>query len=255
MGKLIIGAPFGIYLGWPGAVSTIGTYTLLKRAGFLKRLWRVLYTVRYQWRTQSWLNRLGLPNPGIDSLCFEDCVDRIVSIHGLEADDWQRLVEKLRYLCDSYVEFNVSCPNVSHKTAPSADLVCAVELALRFGMTPIAKLPPIRWMDLAVPLYGAGVRHFHCCNSMPTTAGGMSGKPLKPYSLWAVHDLKEQWGDDVIVTGGGGVTCLQDVMDYVAAGATNVAVASMLLNPFNWQKIPAFLDYMDNRNAIPTPTR
>src|SRR6185312_8313558 len=100
LNKLIIGAPFGNYLAWPGVTSTLGTYTAQRRAGPGKRLWRVLTTVRYHRRIQAWLNKLGLPNPGIDALVAsgQQVYDRIVSLHGFSANDWHTLVARVSFL-------------------------------------------------------------------------------------------------------------------------------------------------------------
>lgn len=238
MRRLIIGPPFGNYLSFAGATSVLGTYTLHRRAGVIGRLWRALRTVRYRHGAGSWVNKMGLPSPGIDSIPYSrDLSDKVVSVHGFGGDEWYGLVNHLLFVFNCReVELNLSCPNVRHKVE-LGELVSSVELALRHGMTVVAKLPSVRWMDLAAPLYDAGVRYFHCCNSIPTDRGGVSGKPLKPISLWAVAELKDKWGTDVDVIGGGGVTDVEDVRDYIQAGADRVSVASMLFNPLNWLKI------------------
>lgn len=239
MNKLIISAPFGNYLSFPNTTSIIGTFTRHYRAGLFKRIWRVLSTVRHNRRQQSWLNKMGLPNPGLDSLGnFRSVIEneQIVSIHGFCKDDWDWLVGRLLLTNVREVEFNLSCPNVGHK--PSiADVVPAMEYALSEDRIVIAKLPPVRWMDFAIPLYSLGVHYFHLCNTIPTPGGGMSGKPLKQYSLWAVEEVKQKWGNDVTVIGGGGITGVDDVRDFVAAGADHCAVGSLLFNPFKWCRI------------------
>lgn len=231
MRRLIISAPFGNYLRRPYATSTLGTFTRRPRGGVLWRAWRVLTTVRPWFRTGAWVNRLGLPNPGIAALPA-DCSDHIVSVHGFDKDDWDWLALHLEHAARPplAVELNLSCPNVNH--APQADEVrAAVERLLGAGLTVIAKLPPVRWPDLATPLFDRGVRHFHCCNTIPTPAGGLSGKPLKPFSLWAVSQLRKRFGKAATLIGGGGVTTPADVKEYLDAGADHVAVGSALFNP------------------------
>lgn len=229
----VVSAPFGNWFGYPNATSTLGTYTLNYRGGRLYRLWRCLRTLRYSRSASGWVNKLGLPNPGIDSL--EEITDQIVSIHGFDREEWIALAEKIRNKPIQTVEFNLSCPNVGHKHAIN-DVIPAISWLLSSGLHIITKLPPVRWMELAEPLHNIGVTTFHCCNTLPTPRGGLSGKSLKPLSLWAVSEIKQKW-PDVKVIGGGGVTHQQDVDDYRNAGADHVAIGSVLFNPLNWRRV------------------
>jgi dihydroorotate dehydrogenase len=242
--NLIISAPFGNYLTWPCATSTLGTFTLNPRGGLLYRAWRCLRTLRYQRRLQGWVNKLGLPNPGVHSLDHRkpDLGGVIVSVHGFTAREWESLARAALWLKPAAVEFNLSCPNVAG--AYLGEVQPAVEWAVTHwnGSFVIAKLPPVRWLDWAVPLYDLGVRGFHCCNTIPTPSGGLSGKVLMQYSLWAIDDLRKRYGRRIIVIGGGGVSTPQDVRVYRAAGADKVAVGSTLLNPLNWRKVPALAE-------------
>jgi dihydroorotate dehydrogenase len=241
--RVIISAPFGGWFHFAGCTSTRGTYTLEKRAGPVKRLWRVLSTVRYDRRMQSWINRLGLPNPGIHAAPIAPW--DIISVHGFFGSQWETLICAAIERAPLAIELNISCPNVAHKIDP-VEAVFAAKTAGKYGTTVIAKLPPVRWMEWAAPLYDVGVKHFHACNTIPTPGGGISGKALKPFSLWATQEIKDRWGKDVDVIGGGGITGLADVIDFVNAGADRVSVASMLFSPFNWWKPAAFAVYMDN---------
>jgi dihydroorotate dehydrogenase len=241
---LIISAPLGNYLSFAGCTSTLGTFTLRRRGGPFYRLWRCAWTLRYSWRLRGWINKLGLPNPGIDSLAGRDLSDVIVSVHGLDAGEWAALgaaVLSMRRF-PLGVELNLSCPNVTDGRDAFAAAVRVASFLVDGGVRVIAKLPPVRWMEPGDPLYDAGVRTFHLCNTIPTAAGGLSGKTLKQYSLWAIECFRQSFGDAVTLIGGGGVTCEQDVLDYRSAGADHVAVASMLLNPFNWRKVPRLLE-------------
>lgn len=232
---LIISAPFGNYYRAPGFTSTLGTFTLARRAGFWGRLWWVLKTARYSWRLRAWVNRLGLPNPGIDAL--ETGRGAIVSIHGFTALEWTRLVYRAEALGAEAIEFNLSCPNIEHRAQMLEEATEAISTVREYT---IAKLPPVRWLEMGKPLWDLGVRTFHLCNTMPTPAGGLSGKPLMQYSLWAVHDFRKTFGDKARLIGGGGVTSAADVQTYRAAGADHVAIGSWLMNPLNWRKAKRF---------------
>lgn len=234
MYRLIISAPVGNYLSRPWATSTLGTYTLQCRAGALLRAWRVLRTVRPWPRAGAWVNRLGLPNPGIGSL--EGCQDlsgKILSVHGFCREEWIDLSRMVRRLQPLAVEANLSCPNVEQ-----ASIIALLDGCYRLqdcGLPVIAKLPPVRWMDFARPLYCAGIRAFHLCNTLPTPAGGLSGKPLKPLSLWAVQEVRQTFGESVRIIGGGGVTGPEDAREYLLAGANHVALASGLFT-LRWRR-------------------
>lgn len=239
---LIISAPFGNWINHAHATSTLGTFTLKYRGGLNYRLWRMLMTLRYSWTTKSWRNKLGLPNPGLRSLSepvgqhavYYD--DKIISIFGFNKDEWNELA---RLIADVYrpgaVELNLSCPNVAHPQDLLVGAMAAVDRLMSAEIRIIAKLPPVRWMNIAKPMYDYGVRTFHGCNTIQTPGGGWSGKVLKQYSLWCVEDLRQKWGDDITIIGGGGIDSEQDITDYKKAGADHCAVGSMLLNPFNWK--------------------
>lgn len=236
--KLKISAPFGNYFKVEGVTSTLGTYTLHRRAGLLNRLWRVLSTVRYLRRPQAWINNLGLPSPEIGAL--KTAKNHILSIHGFNSQEWTILNEKAIELNPIAIELNISCPNIEHRSQVLKEIQSIAK-------GKIVKLPPYRWMDLGIPLYDMGVRCFHLCNTIATPGGGISGKPLKQYSLWAIKDFRDRWGDEVHLIGGGGITETKDIDDYLDAGANNVAIGSTLLNPLNWGNIKVFRDYIRKR--------
>jgi dihydroorotate dehydrogenase len=235
MKSLVIGAPFGNYLERPYATSTVGTFTLTRRGGVLHRWWRVLSTLRYNSRIGGWVNKLGLPNPGIYSVHANQS-SRIVSVLGFSSEEWVSLIAECIRLQPLAVELNLSCPNV-HNPVSVVDVDRAVGMARDNRLEVIAKLPPVRWMGIARPLFSMGVRHFHLCNTIPAPGGGISGKTLKQYSLWAVREVRAAWAEEVDIIGGGGITSKEDVEDYLAAGANRVSVASMLLNPLNHRKL------------------
>lgn len=246
---LIISAPFGNYLTFPNAISTIGTYTLAKRAGFWKRLWKIISTIRYHHDYKSWTNRLGLPNPGIDALMAKydrlgsrlRLSSKILSILGFTKDEWTALAAtKIQYLHDlKLVELNLSCPNHNSPEPKIEDIETCIKLLTHYDKAIIAKLGPNlnAWDRLGSGLYQAGIRCFHLCNTLPSKMGGVSGKILKPFSLIAIEYFRKIYGGSVILIGGGGITSPQDIIDYRNAGADHVSIASTLINPFNWSKV------------------
>lgn len=246
--KLIISAPFGNYFNCEGITSTIGTYTLYPSGGIRKIIWKILTTVKYDRKNQSWINELGLPNPGIDSIINENISNKILNIYGSNDSEWFILVHAIMKMQTppAAIELNLSCPNVKLNTIKKQEF----DVYKQTGIPIIAKLPPIKWMDYVIPLKEVGVNYFHLCNTIPSPGGGISGKVLKQYSLWAVEEAKQKYGNDVKVIGGGGITEIKDIDDYLEAGADHVSVGSMLFNPLNWRKLKIFRDYLNNESNI-----
>ena len=231
MRPLIISAPFGNYVQPRGTTATLGTFTLLARPG---RVWRILRTVRYYPRLRAWINQIGLRNPGMPWLVERvkqrriDCSDKIVSVHGFNDADWYTLLDHCSTVAPLAVELNMSCPNVGAIEWP-ADLFTR---AVATGLTVIVKLPPVNFDLLAEHAVDQGVRWFHCCNTLPTPRGGVSGKPLLPVALQCVRTLRRRYGQQgLTLIGGGGITTPADLDAFAAAGADHFAVGTKVMNP------------------------
>jgi len=231
---LIISAPFGNYIQPPGTTATLGTFTAARRGGILNRAWRILLTVRYYPRMKAWVNRIGLRNPGIDWLVNKaqagkvDVSDKLVSIHGFTPDDWATLLDKTAALRPLAIELNMSCPNVGHIAWP-ADLF---QRAHDTGVPVIVKVPPVNYDAMVEQAYAAGLRLFHCCNTLPNPGGGMSGKPLMHVALQCIQDLQRKaYFDELTIIGGGGVYASDDVDAYADLGVKHIAVGTKVMNP------------------------
>lgn len=234
---LIISAPFGNYIQPPGATPTLGTFTLARRGG---RVRRVIQTVRWYPRIGAWVNRIGLRNPGIDWLVGRvesgktDVSDKIVSIHGFVDEDWDLLLARLGPLDPMAIELNISCPNVGHVTWPAGLFEHAVSAAGQKTRV-IVKLPPVNFMRIFREASAAGIRWFHCCNTLPVPAGGVSGKPLKPVAMQCIGEIREHVADawpQYTVIGGGGITTNTDIDDYAHLGVRHVAIGTKAFNPW-----------------------
>lgn len=237
---LVISAPFGNWVSSAEATSTLGTYTLRNRAGRLRwyMAWRILKTLRRHRRLGAWTNSLGLPSPGIASLIWrcerleheareKYCEDKILSIYGFDEQEWQVLIRDIvrSEIQPLALECNASCPHVGRLSVPDWLFSRLVDT----GIPVIVKLPPVNWKPVFERARGDGVLAFHACNTLPTPAGGMSGKPLKAVSLDVVKAVKDM-APEALVIGGGGITSPEDVDDYARAGADRFAVGSALLS-------------------------
>jgi dihydroorotate dehydrogenase len=244
---LIISAPFGNYLSHPEATSTLGTFTLFPRPG---RLWAALTRIRYYPSVPCWINKIGLHNPGIESVCKANLSGKILSIHGFDMDEWTVLLRFIQRweMNPLAVELNFSCPNVTDE--PIDHFLVMLE-AVRTGRKIIAKIPPVDYDSIVGGALTANVPFLHACNTLPMPCGGMSGPALKRYALAAVSRIHKQYGNALSIIGGGGVRTPADVQDYFRAGAERVAVGSALFNPWTVLRLGRLAEAA--RLACPSP--
>jgi dihydroorotate dehydrogenase (NAD+) catalytic subunit len=194
------------------------------------------------------LNSIGLQNPGIDAF-----VDRTlpqlaelgvpvwVSVGGFSADDYASSCARLAEQdCVSTLELNLSCPNVEEAPETAAELVSAARAVTDKPL--YAKLSPATWdiAESARAVVAAGADGLSLVNTIrglaidPASrrprlargAGGYSGPALKPVALACVWACAE--AVDVPIVGMGGIASGTDVRDFVAAGASAVALGTVL---------------------------
>ncbi len=232
LAPLVISAPFGNYIQPAGTTATVGTYTAARRGGRPAAFGRALLTTRYYRRLGAWVNRIGLRNPGIDSLRAEPkrgnpLSQCLLSIHGFTPADWELLLERTIQLKPMAVELNISCPNVGELSWPDN----LFRQAVATGIPVIVKIPPVRFHPMVEAATAADVRWIHATNTLPVPKGGLSGVPLKPLALSAVKWLRESYGTELGIIGGGGIRAPEDIVDYAAAGADRFAVGSYAMRP------------------------
>jgi dihydroorotate dehydrogenase (NAD+) catalytic subunit len=208
------------------------------------------------WRTvetaAGLLNSIGLDNDGIDTFLEHHLPylahtgsPLIVSIAGQDRDDFVRLAEKLEGEAGiSGIELNVSCPNVAHGVDFAADPVkCreVVEHVVRSSSFPIlAKLTPnvTRIIEIAQAAADGGVDGVSLINTvlgmavdwrkrrplLGNVVGGLSGPAIKPIALRCVHQVAQNVAVPII--GVGGISNLDDVMEFLVTGATAVQIGT-----------------------------
>ncbi len=224
------------------------------------------------------LNSIGLANPGLEGflkteLPFLGRFDtaRVVNIAGETAEEFVRLAERLSQeaLVDA-LELNVSCPNVkrggmSFGASPEvlAELVAQVrrvtDRPLLVKLTPnvtdivatgrAAVEAGADILTVANTYVGLAVDWRSRRPLLGAVTGGLSGPAIKPLSLRAVWQVSQAVG--VPVVGVGGITTVDDVLEYLVVGAQAVAVGTAnFLSP---QAIPALLAQLHevlNREGI-----
>jgi dihydroorotate dehydrogenase (NAD+) catalytic subunit len=208
------------------------------------------------------LNSIGLQNPGIDAFLADHLphlgeleLPLWVSVGGFSADDYAHVCALLDDREEVVtVELNLSCPNVEEAPETAAEIVAVAREATSKML--YAKLSPATWdiAETAKAVADAGAEGLSLVNTMrglaldPATfrptlargAGGYSGPVLRPIALSCVHGCAE--AVDLPIVAMGGIECGRHVIDFVAAGASAVALGTKLFSdPFAARRIRAEL--------------
>jgi dihydroorotate dehydrogenase (NAD+) catalytic subunit len=194
------------------------------------------------------LNSIGLANPGIDRFVTRNLsqlgklgVPIWVSVGGFETDDYSEICSRLDDHAEvSAIELNVSCPNVEAPAESTAQIVAAARLATRKKLW--AKLSPAvpDVAEVARAAQAAGADGLSLVNTIrglkldsrtlrPALGpgqGGLSGPALKPIALAAVATCYR--ATRMPIVGMGGVQTGLDALELIAAGASHVALGTIL---------------------------
>ena len=231
--KIFIAAPFGNYLSFPNTISVTGSWTLKHRAGVMKRLWRIASTLRYDFKLKGWVNNLGLPNEGIEVGLKKTSSDQVLSIAGIERNDWIELESRIPE--DQSLELNLSCPNITERTVWNDLPVFFLGNKREWC---IAKVSPLITPEqLGFRIEEVGFTQLHLCNTLPVLRGGLSGEVLRPYVLNHLEFIRNEWGDGLELIAGGGVDGIGAASDYLAAGANHLSLGSVCFNPLKVKKL------------------
>ena len=205
------------------------------------------------------LNAIGLQNPGIDVFVERDLpflgrfdTKIIVNVCGKTVEDYLEVVERLSECPVDMLEINVSCPNVKEGAiAFGQDAECLYDITAKIkekARQPIImKLSPnvtdIAQMARAAEAAGADAislintitgmkidihkRTFALANR----TGGMSGPAIKPVAVRMVYQASH--AVKIPVIGMGGIANAEDAIEFLLAGASEVAVGAMnFVNPY-----------------------
>ena len=230
--KIFISAPFGNYIKPVECVPVTGTFTRNPRGN---RLWSVLKTLRYNRKLGGWVNKLGLPNPGLRAGLDRHIRGEVLSIAETKRGDFQKMNNIIPL--NQSLEINFSCPNLGKKLPLDS---ASIFTKVKSRKWCIAKLSPLTDGDeIEFVIEHLGFKQIHLSNTLPlpNNKGGLSGATLKPYTLELIELVRERWGDSVTVIAGGGVSDFSGVMEYLLAGANHVSIGSVCFNPFKLRKL------------------
>lgn len=205
------------------------------------------------------LNAIGLQNPGIDVFIERDIpflkkfdTRIIVNVCGRSVSDYVEVVEKLGDQPVDMLEINVSCPNVKHGgIAFGQDPNCLYditkEIKAKAKQPIIMKLSPnvTDIAEMAKAAEAAGSDAVSLINTitgmkidinkrtfaLANKTGGLSGPAIKPVAVRMVYQVAN--AVKIPIIGMGGVSNADDVIEFMLAGATGVAVGAMnFVNPY-----------------------
>lgn len=199
------------------------------------------------------LNAIGLQSPGIDAFIskympFFDTVSvpLVVNVWGRTVQEYAdvaaRLSDQPRV---GAIELNISCPNIKNGglafgTDPESAKTVISAVRAAYSGTLITKLAP---NVPAISLFAkiaedAGSDAISLINTIPAMAidirtrrpvlanitGGLSGPAIRPVAVKLVWEAAK--AVNIPVIGMGGITCADDALEFLIAGASAVAVGT-----------------------------
>jgi len=220
------------------------------------------------------LNAIGLQNVGLNACVKEKApiwaswdVPVIANVAGFSVDEYVRVVETLSATDGvAAIELNISCPNVASEgktfglTCEDAAMVTAAARSV-CDVPLIVKLSPnvTDIVEIARAVVDAGADALSLINTIPgmvidvrrrapflaNVTGGLSGPAIRPIAVRIVWQVAQ--AVDVPLIGLGGITCADDALQFIMAGATAVQIGtSTFVNPRTaldvLEGIEAFLD-------------
>ncbi len=198
------------------------------------------------------LNSIGLDNDGLDVFIEKHLpyllslgTAIIANIAGRNTDEFVMMAERLgRFEGLAGLELNISCPNVSggvdYGTDPALTREVVQSVRNACGTPVIAKLTPnvTNIVAIAEAAAEAGADAVSLVNTFQGMAidwrrrrpvlgnviGGLSGPAIKPLALRCVWQVAQKV--QVPIIGIGGIQSLDDVMEFLVAGASAVQIGT-----------------------------
>lgn len=206
------------------------------------------------------LNAIGLQNPGVEKIISEQLpffrnhtTPVIANVAGSTIEEYEAVAAAISNSPDiAAIELNISCPNVKEGGVQfGTDPALASEVTRRVkekSKVPVyVKLSPnvTDIVEIATAVEAAGADGLSMINTMtgmqidlnarkPILAnkiGGLSGPAIKPIAIRMIYQVKERVSIPII--GMGGITSAEDVLEFLLAGASAVAIGTAnFQNPF-----------------------
>lgn len=198
------------------------------------------------------LNAIGLQNPGVDHIIEHELkfleqfdVPIIANVAGTAIEDYTEVAEKISQVSNvKALELNISCPNVKEGGIQfGTNVESAVRLTesvKRVSKVPVyVKLSPnvtnIVEIAKGVGEIADGITMINTLVGMrldregrPLIAnktGGLSGPAIKPVALNMVYQVRQAL-PDIPIIGMGGISTVDDIIDYISVGCDAIAVGT-----------------------------
>src|SRR5690625_5142383 len=210
-------------------------------------------TPRVAETTSGMLNAIGLQNPGVEKIIKREIpflanydVPLIANIAGSSIEEYERVAAAFKRTDKVHaLELNISCPNVKEggiQFGTEPDMAASVtEIVKKASNLPVyVKLSPnvSDIVAMAKAVEGAGADGLSMINTLtgmqihlpsrkPLIAnktGGLSGAAIKPIAIRMIYEVRQQVSIPII--GMGGITNTEDVLEFLLAGASAVAVGT-----------------------------
>lgn len=223
------------------------------------------------------LNSIGIPSKGVSWFMSNTVpfhlkydVPLVVSISANTADEFARIAQDVSVPGVAAIEANISCPNIEDqgkafamRPGPTEDVIRRLRSAT--GLPIWAKLSPNTGevVEVAQAAEGAGADALVTANTMLAMAidshtgrvklgnvfGGLSGPALKPITLRMTYQCARAVSIPVI--GCGGISSIDDVLEYLLAGARAVQVGTAtFISPMTMPRLIRDLDKALNDRGV-----
>lgn len=198
------------------------------------------------------LNAVGLQNPGVEKFLEEDLgflrskdLVVIANVAGRTLEDYAGICARLDGLVDM-IELNISCPNVKCGGMAFGIRPESVEQVTRAAKGSLYKTPLIVKLSpnvesIAANALAAQKGGADCISLINTltgmvidierrkplianNTGGVSGAGVKPVAVRMTYEVCSAVSIPVI--GMGGITCAEDALEFIIAGASAVQVGT-----------------------------
>ena len=223
------------------------------------------------------LNAVGLQNPGVKHFIERDLewlkgtgTAVIANCAGKTLEDYQAICETLDGKVDM-IELNISCPNVKSGGMAFGIKPETVEEVTKVAKSGLKKTPLMVKLSPNVESIAANAlaaeRGGADCVSLINTltgmaidierrrpiiannTGGVSGAGVKPIAVRMVYEVAQ--AVKIPVVGMGGITCAEDAIEFLMAGATAVQVGTAnFTDPFAMPKIIQGLNAWCDKHGV-----
>ncbi|MCF3942496.1 dihydroorotate dehydrogenase [Oceanobacillus alkalisoli] len=199
------------------------------------------------------LNAIGLQNPGVDRIINEEVpflanydTAIIANIAGSTVEEYEEVAAKFNLTRNVHaLELNISCPNVkeggiqfgtdpemakhvTEKVKQASDKPVYVKLSPNVSdIVAMAKAVEEAGADGLTMINTLTGMQLHLPSKRPLIAnktGGLSGPAIKPIAVRMIYEVKQ--AVNIPIIGMGGIQTAEDVLEFLLAGASAVAVGT-----------------------------